>query len=220
MFVFVFDTETNGLPPRTARGVTLTDEELANTWPHIVQISGILIDTKEHKIANQFDLIINIPDHVPLPDECVDIHGITREICASKGVNIKDALITFIECLEHAHVIVGHNLQFDKTLIQVELHRNGYHNVFNEKPKIEYCTMKYGDKITNLTMTSKFSGKPIKKSPKLIELYDCLFGEKPSGLHNSLIDVFACARCYMKMTMKQDLFEWNDDAIKKIIIML
>jgi DNA polymerase III epsilon subunit-like protein len=41
--------------------------------------------------------------------------------------------------------------------------------------------------------------KPFKKWPKLSELYFALFGETPDGLHNSMMDVLVCLRCYLKM---------------------
>jgi len=223
MLVLVFDTETTGLPPRTPRNAPSPPiEELATTWPHIVQLSGILFDTKEKKVVEMFDHIIKLPSDVPLPDESVAIHGISREMCDTKGIDIKAALIIFTICFEKAHCIVGHNIEFDKSVLQVELHRNDYVNIFNKQPKLEYCTMKYGDKITNLTMISKISGKSIKKLPKLIELHEHLFGvsERPLNLHNSLIDVLICARCYTKMANKQDMFLWEDETIEKTKTMM
>jgi len=223
MLVLVFDTETTGLPPRTPRNAPAPPiEELATTWPHIVQLSGLLFDTKEKKVVDMFDHIIKLPADVALPDESVAIHGISREMCDTQGIDIKAALINFAICFEKAHCVVAHNLDFDKNVLLVELHRNDYVNIFNKQLKLEYCTMKYGDKITNLTMISKISGKPIRKSPKLVELHEHLFGvaEKPLNLHNSLIDVLICARCYSKMANKQDIFEWEDETIEKMKSMM
>lgn len=220
MLVLVFDTETTGLPPKGSRDASI--EEKATSWPHIVQLSGLLFDTKEKKVVDMFDHIIKLPADVPLPDESVAIHGISREMCETQGIDIKAALINFAICFEKAHCIVAHNLDFDKSVIQVELHRNDYVNIFNKQLKLEYCTMKYGEKITNLTMISKISGKTIKKSPKLVELHEHLFGvaERQLNLHNSLIDVLICARCYSKMSNKQDMFEWADETIEKMKTML
>jgi hypothetical protein len=41
--------------------------------------------------------------------------------------------------------------------------------------------------------------KKYKKWPKLVELYFALFDENPDGLHNSMMDVLVCLRCYLKM---------------------
>ena len=38
-----------------------------------------------------------------------------------------------------------------------------------------------------------------KKFPKLSELHQKLFGSVPENLHNSLVDVFVCLRCFLKI---------------------
>ena len=44
------------------------------------------------------------------------------------------------------------------------------------------------------------------KQPKLIELYQKLFnGEIPEGLHNSMNDVSATLRCFMKLRYDLDI---------------
>ena len=43
------------------------------------------------------------------------------------------------------------------------------------------------------------------KYPKLSELHAKLFTEDVKGLHNSLIDVFVCLRCYYYLEYKVDL---------------
>ena len=62
----------------------------------------------------------------------------------TKGVQIKEILEEFNNILLLADIIIGHNIEFDKTLIMVECIRNNvqqYFN-FNNIKKIEYCTMK------------------------------------------------------------------------------
>ena len=44
-----------------------------------------------------------------------------------------------------------------------------------------------------------------KKMPKLVELYTHLFGEVPTGLHNSLTDTFVCMRCLLQMRFRQEM---------------
>ena len=49
------------------------------------------------------------------------------------------------------------------------------------------------------------NGKPRKKWPKLNELYQHLFpDQKVDGFHNSMIDVLACLRCFVKMKFDYD----------------
>ena len=45
------------------------------------------------------------------------------------------------------------------------------------------------------------------KMPKLIELHRYLFHSEPNNLHNSLVDVFVCFRCYYKLTYSIDIIK-------------
>jgi DNA polymerase III epsilon subunit-like protein len=47
------------------------------------------------------------------------------------------------------------------------------------------------------------------KWPKLTELYEKLFGQLPAVSHNSLADVHACLRCYLKMRHGYDVGTMN-----------
>ena len=49
------------------------------------------------------------------------------------------------------------------------------------------------------------------KSPKLIELHKHLFQCEPKNLHNSLVDVFVCFRCYYQMKYKKDVVSMYDE---------
>ena len=50
-------------------------------------------------------------------------------------------------------------------------------------------------------------GKPYKKWPTLLELYVHFFTTTPSNLHNSMMDVLVCLRCYLKMRKNIELQE-------------
>ena len=51
------------------------------------------------------------------------------------------------------------------------------------------------------------NGNTYYKYPKLMELHQHLFDEIPDGLHNSMVDVLACLRCYGKMKLDVDLLD-------------
>jgi len=96
-----------------------------------------------------------------------------------------------------------------------------FNTIYEKVNRIErYCTMKNGmnfyevdlPNTTNIDVTSSMhpllmdvlhqnvpEPKKYKKWPKLSELYFALFGETPDGLHNSMMDVLVCLRCYLKM---------------------
>lgn len=44
------------------------------------------------------------------------------------------------------------------------------------------------------------------KPPKLFELHKHYFNTVPNNLHNSLVDVFVCFRCFYRMVYDKDLF--------------
>ena len=54
----------------------------------------------------------------------------------------------------------------------------------------------YLDELSNLVETLKSGEKEYYKRPKLIELHEHLFKTTPNNLHNSLVDVVVCFRCW------------------------
>jgi len=94
-----------------------------------------------------------------------------------------------------------------------------FNTIYEKVNRIErYCTMKCGmnyyDMSNNNIMIDTNSNmhpllvdilqnetkeKKYKKWPKLSELYFAMFHENPDGLHNSMMDVLVCLRCYLKM---------------------
>ena len=95
----------------------------------------------------------------------------------------------------------------------IELERNRY-DIISRYPQImilfqpinekvrnleKYCTMKHGTNLCNIIVADD-GRPPRKKWPKLSELYGSLFnGEVVDGLHNAMVDVNACLKCYLKM---------------------
>ena len=106
------------------------------------------------------------------------------------------------------HILVGHNLKFDNSVLQAEYCRNKSINWLGRHRKIEYCTMKKGLLWTNIWLPSKFKpGTNYKKPPKLMELHQELFETVPNNLHNSMIDVFVTFRCLHQMIYERDIFD-------------
>ena len=203
MRVIVFDTETTGLPK--FKKASPARSEL---YPYICQISWLVYDDKTDKVYTR-DYIIKLPDGITIPQVCTDIHGITNEKMLSEGKDIKDVLREFTSDWQKCHMLVAHNLNFDSRVIQAEYHRNQPINWLGRHRKVEYCTMEYGKKFTNIQVPSKFNSGTYQKPPKLIELHKELFSCEPSNLHNSLIDVLACFRCFYKMVYDKDIVNEN-----------
>ena len=206
MKVLIFDTETTGLPPKRKH---VLSSELA-LWPHIVQLSYIIYDTDTQTVVKVVDNIVKMRPGVTIPESSIAIHKITQDISETKGSNIDELINEFIKDLSRVTRIVGHNIQFDIHMIQVEMLRIG-DDLLHEKnesfyrdamimlrSKIRYCTMWEGTPICQLKR-ERVDGTTYLKPPKLMELYAKLFGNVPAGLHNSMVDVLVCFRCYHKM---------------------
>jgi DNA polymerase III subunit epsilon len=193
MRVLIFDTETTGLPPRN------TPTNQTNKWPHVVQLSWVIYNDETNEVEEEYDNIISLGTHIPISPESTAIHRITSEISRARGVPIEVALFDFKHAANRCGKMVAHNLEFDKNMLIVELHRNMmFHTVF---PPVEYCTMKNGDAICKLVKVWD-DGRTSFKYPKLVELYYSLFGADapaPEGLHNAKVDVDVCMKCYVKM---------------------
>lgn len=201
MKIFVFDTETTGLPKEKNASILLTDK-----WPYIVQLSYLLYDTDQAIVIDYVDQIIKLPSNIKITKESTDIHKITNEICNEKGVDIKRELIDLNVAMLKADIIIAHNISFDKNMIMVECLRHKIIQNFtqNSMRKPEFCTMKNSVNICKIERTDKF-GRKYFKYPKLMELHKHLFGDIPEGLHNSMVDVLVCLRCYGKMKFNEDL---------------
>ena len=204
MRIIVFDTETTGLPKDRK-----ADPAKTELFPYVCQISWLIYDDRLKRIVKVSNKIIKLPEGETIPDVCVKIHGITNEIMREKGENMKEVLMEFTKDWMDSHILVAHNLEFDNKVLQAEYYRNNMINWLGRHRKIEYCTMKHGKKFTSIWKPSYYSNKMYQKPPKLVELHLELFKENPANLHNALIDVYVCFRCFHQMIFEEDIFSKN-----------
>ena len=206
MKVIAFDTETTGLP--TERNASIME---LHKWPYIVQLSYILFDTDSKQIITMRDDLIKLPLDVEITPGSEAIHHISRVMCEANGICIADAINYFNKALSLADVIVGHNISFDKRMLMVECMRTNIRQQFtvNGVRKEEYCTMKKGTDICQILKT-KANGTTYFKFPTLSELHLKLFGKVPQGVHNALVDVLVCLRCYIKIILGYDFMDSGD----------
>ena len=203
MRVITFDVETTGLPERYA--------SIKQTWrwPYIVQFSWMVYDTSRNRVLSVEDHIVRIPKGLKMKQDSIDIHGITNEIMKAEGKDINEILNKFMKDVRESTILVGHNLNFDLKMISVEQIRHYYTWTLSDSRKKTYCTMIEGKNITDLYYYSKYYQKMVLKSPKLIELHEKLFNETPNNLHNSLIDILVCFRCFGKLYWDVDILTRN-----------
>jgi len=219
MRTLVFDSETTGLSK-----TQIISPSTMHLWPHVVQFSYIVFDTESNKIVKIKDSIIKVPDGFTITEENAKIHGITTEISLAKGIDLLPVLEEFFADFDSADHIVGHNVSFDINMIKAELQRlimnssdkklQEYLTTINTSTKF-YCTMQETIELCAIELKDKY-GRPYKKFPKLVELYQKMFGVTPKNLHNSLNDVIVCLRCFIKLKYEIDIVERSEE-VKQMI---
>ena len=205
MKVLVFDTETTGLPQKKFGKYPNVSE--SKLYPHVVQLSFILYDTRRKDMLVDRDFIIRIPSTVYINPESTKIHGITNEMSQSQVIPMKQALSTFMLCATDADAIVAHNIEFDKHMLRAEACRYQLDDPFAIKSNpVYFDTMEMGKPVCNIRQQHIYTGEIFLKPPRLIELYQKLFNQTPRSLHNSFIDIIACLRCFVQMYSNRDIF--------------
>lgn len=220
----IFDVETTGLIKH------------GEPYPHIIQLSFVLFDTIENQSIMTYDTIVRPSEEIVLSDKIKELTGIKEEDIVN-GTHIVQVLGIFFEMIKIADVIVGHNIDFDKKMIALEVMRmcpilktkDDIHislsHLFNEKKgkgllNIWYLyifhKIKEGpiDEYCTMHNSEKICNILKKNSrgsyikwPSLAETHNHLFGKVPDNLHNSLVDTIACLRCYIKLYKNEDIGE-------------
>ena len=203
MKILTFDVETTGLPLKWAKTYQV------NRWPHIGQFSWMVYDSSKNKVVALEDHIVKLPKGLKMLPDSIKIHGITNEKMRRNGKDINIILKKFMSDVRKSKILVAHNIQFDMNMITVEQIRNGYKKTLKDSRKNLFCTMKEGKNTANLYRFSKFYEKTVLKPPKLIELHQKLFSSIPNNLHNSLIDILVCFRCFSKLYWGIDILSKN-----------
>jgi DNA polymerase III epsilon subunit-like protein len=225
--VLVFDTETTGLLKFVKKnGFDELVLPLDEHQPHLTQLSYMVYNIHQEKVVYIGNSYCKLPDGVKISPEAAQITGITETVLQEKGNNLVDVLIEFMYVYLNCDVVVAHNWNFDKTVIEIELKRNErvlkercgeacyqtLSKVFHpdylcENNVYNYCTML--ESVHLCDIRKKLNNGNLSKNakyPKLIELYTHLFDDLPDGqLHNSLYDVCACLRCFLKMRLGKEI---------------
>ena len=207
IYYLFFDTETTGLFVDEKQSFDLHHSFFKHDLrfqmmrqPHMVQLSWITTD-KDCNIISQHDYIIQ-PKGFSIPPEATRIHGITTEIAKEKGTPIKEVIEKFMEDVYAANTLVGHNIAFDRRVINTELIRLRLNNEYDDTNYYDFdskesiCTMK--ESIQYCEIPSHNYYHPYKQ-PKLQELHKKLFGYEFEDAHNSMSDVKATLKCFKEM---------------------
>ena len=182
----IFDTETTGLP--LLKNAPLTNFD---NWPRMVQIAWQLHDELGNFVEAQNHIVR--PDGFEIPINAKMVHGISTEYALEHGEPLGDVLDMFLEAAKKAKYLVGHNINFDLSIVGCEFLRNRGENPLPNWKVVDTCTEK----------TAEFCQFPGGshgrfKLPKLIDFHKLLFGEDFSSAHNACADVEATARVFLE----------------------
>lgn len=182
--VLFFDTETTDIPDRSAKW----DTDFAD-YPHVVQMAWIHGSKVENHIIR--------PDGWEIPQETVDVHGITTEYAMEHGEPFAGVVHIFIQDCLGAGLICGHNIHFDTSIIKANILRELGREYYDVND-VEAALYK-GKRIDTMRPTMKWVDARMAngrlKFPNLSELYSRCFPGATFPAHNALEDVRAVARC-------------------------
>lgn len=193
--VLFFDTETTGIPDRAAKW----DVDFLQ-YPHIVQIAWIHGCKAENHIIR--------PDGWEIPQETVDVHGISTEYALEHGEPFASVVDMFIQDCHDAGLICGHNIHFDTSIIKANILRDLGREYYDAND-VESALYK-GKRIDTMRPTMKWVDARMSngrlKFPNLSELYSRCFPGESFPAHDALEDCKAVARC-LPIIVEQGLVE-------------
>lgn len=178
--VLTFDTETTGLPDwKTPSG--------GDNQPHLVQLGAILADEDTREVIDTLNVIIK-PDGWVIPENTIEIHGISNERALAEGIPESEAFQRLM-AMWAGHKRASHNRTFDQRIIRIAAKRYG----------TEEQQEAWADKAT-YTCTA-FGSRPIvklpkNKLPKLAEAYKFFTGKEIENAHTAMADAEACLAVY------------------------
>ena len=182
----IFDTETTGLP--LLKNAPLTNFD---NWPRMVQIAWQLHDGLGNFVEAQNHIVR--PEGFEIPINAKVVHGISTEYALEHGEPLTDVLNMFLEACKKAKYLVGHNINFDLSVVGCEFLRDRGENPLEQWKVVDTCTEK-----TAAFCQFPGGGHGRFKLPKLIDFHKLLFGEDFSSAHNACADVEATARVFLE----------------------
>lgn len=186
MNILVFDTETTGLP--------LWKEPSDHPdQPFIVDIAADLIGP-DREIVATLDAIID--NGIEIPEEMSALHGITTEIAKADGIAPDQAINAFLDMVQRADLIVGHNVSFDVRMMRIMVAKS--HGAKWDNPLPIFCTMRKSTNVCKL-LGPKARFDEDWKWPTLAEAVRHFFDEDHGDAHRARPDCDAARRVYFAL---------------------
>jgi DNA polymerase III epsilon subunit-like protein len=202
MHYLFFDLETSGLI--TKRGGKWFQLKY---MPRIVSVCWTLTDENNEVIDHSYYIIK--PIGFEIPQESINVHGITREIAMRDGILFNRMILKLKRLISKYNknnlTLVAHNMDFDFNVLKSELLRIQYQTfikkidefkrICTKEDTIEYCKC-----------------EPFKwgkwKWPRLEELHQKCFNKPVENAHCAEDDVNALRACFFHLKDAND-FQHN-----------
>jgi len=188
--ILSYDTETTGLHFKN-RGLADPSQ------PHLVQLSCLLVDAGDKRVVQSLNLVVR-PDGWDIPQEAINVHGITNEFAECHGLPEKEVLWIFLQLwATNEPLRVAHNCAFDDAVISTAIARHyGEGELLKAWQAGEsYCTMQMSKPIVQARNV-----RGALKYPKLMEAYSFFFNEEFDRSHSANADAVACMQIYFALT--------------------
>lgn len=183
MKILVFDTETTWF-------LNKKDPALS-AQPSIIQFAGIIWELYEWKYKELDRKNILINPWYSIPFDASKVHHI-YDIDVKEKPKMNDEIDTIMNFISEADILVGHNIEYDESMLLIELQRYQKQHLYH--PDQVICTMKLSVDFCELQGNwERF------KYPKLSELHKKLFWEYFSGAHDAMLDVEATLKCFLEL---------------------
>lgn len=187
MKILVFDTETTGFMDKKNPGL--------ENQPHIIQFAGIIGTISEGgKFIEEKRINILVHPGISIPYAASQVHHI-YDIDVQDAPKIEEKIEEILSYINEVDAIIGHNIEYDQDMVQLELRR--LEKLYLYQPKQIICTMK-----TTVDFCAIQGNGERFKYPKLGELHKKLFDEYFIGAHDALVDVEATLKCFIELNKK------------------
>ena len=188
--IFVFDTETTGLPKFQ---LPSSDE----SQPHLTDVCALLY-SEEGELIEMFEQLIR-PDGWVVEEEAAALTGLTTEFLTINGGDEKEAVAKFGQLHKKADLRVAHNIGFDDRILRIAIKRYfGDAPAERFKAAPTFCTALASKPIVKCPPTAKMQASRFRntfKTPNMQEALSFFFpGELISGAHRARPDAEACAK--------------------------
>jgi len=188
--VLFIDTETTGIP-KDFKTPYANDAD----WPHSVQVAWVVYTRYGQQIKMENHYVRN--DGFEISEEAEKIHGITSAFLEEHGEDRKVVFdLLAADLNKYKPLVVGHFMELDYHMAGVGFYRSGLDNPMTSLPT--FCTM---------YASSSYLIYTHRRSLRLGELYERLFGKPLENHHNALSDAKATAKCFFELDRRGDITE-------------